>query len=126
MNSDNCILLISSFIKSQFSYFLLIWMFCNQKSMKKFNTIQERYLRLLKNNYKVNYEGLCNLTNKIFKHQWYLNSLMTVVCKCLNRVSPSIMNDILTVSKHHYNTRHYNLFVIDGPKTDRYGQNSIL
>ena len=69
MNSDKCALLIKSFIKSQFSYFPLIWMFCNQKSMKKVNTIQERYLRLLKNNYKVNYEGLRNLTNKIFKHQ---------------------------------------------------------
>ena len=50
---------------------------------------------------------------------------MTEVYKRLNRLSPDIMNDILVVSKHRYNTRHYNLFVTDRPKTDRYGRNSI-
>ena len=35
------------------------------------------------------------------------------------------MNDTLAVSKHRYNTRNYNLFVTDRPKTDRYGRNSI-
>ena len=50
---------------------------------------------------------------------------MTEVYKRLNRLSPDIMNDILVVSKHRYNTRHYNLFVTDRPKTDRYDRNSI-
>ena len=49
---------------------------------------------------------------------------MTEVYKCLNRLSPDIMN-ILAVSNHRYDTRYYNLFVTDWPKTDRYGQNSI-
>ena len=40
-------------------------------------------------------------------------------------ISLDIINDTLAVSKHQYNTRHYNLFVTDRPKTDRYGQNSI-
>ena len=44
--------------------------------------------------------------------------------KILNGLSPD-MNDVLPVSKHRYNTRHYNLFVTDRPKTDRYGRNSI-
>ena len=41
--------------------------------------------------------------------------------------SPGIMNNILALgaSKHRYNTRHYNLFVTNRPKTDRYGRNSI-
>ena len=47
MNSDKCILLINSFIKSHFSYCPLIWMFCNRKSMKKINKMQERYLSLM-------------------------------------------------------------------------------
>ena len=50
---------------------------------------------------------------------------MTEVYKCLNRLSSDNVNDVLAVSKHRYNTRHYNLFVNDQPKTDRYGQNSI-
>ena len=47
MNSDKCTLLINSFIKSHFSYCPLIWMFCNRKSMKKINKMQERYLSLM-------------------------------------------------------------------------------
>ena len=50
---------------------------------------------------------------------------MNEVCKRLNVLSPDIKNDILAVSKHQYNTRHYNLFVTGRPKTDRYGRNSI-
>ena len=50
---------------------------------------------------------------------------MTEIYKYLNEISPDIMNDTLAASKDHYNTRHYNIFVTDQPKTDRYGQNSI-
>ena len=125
MNSDKCTLLINSFIKSHFSYCRLIWMFCNRNSMKKVNKIQEGYLHLMTNNYELSYEELLDLTNEISPHQLCLNSLMTQVYKCLNGTSLDIMNDIFAVSKHQYNTRHYNLFVTDRPKSDRYGRNSI-
>ena len=115
MNSDKYDLLINSVIKSHFSYSPLIWMFFNRKSLQKFNKIQERYLRLMTNNYQLSYEDLLDLTNEISPHQRCLNSLMTKVYKCLNGISPDIMNDTLAVSKHRYNTRHYS-----------YGWNSIL
>ena len=125
MNSVKYSLLINSFIKSHFSYCPLIWMFFNRKSMKQVNKLEERYLRSTTNNYELSYEELLDLINEISPHQWYLNSLMTKVRKCLNGISLDIMNDILAVSKHKCNTRHYNLFVTDRPKTDRYGRNSI-
>ena len=104
MNSDKCNLLVDSFIKSHFSYFPLIQVFCNQKSMKKVSKIQERYLRLMTNNQGLSYEELLNLSNEIPLHQRCLNSLMTEIYKCLNGISPDIMKDILAVSKHQYNT----------------------
>ena len=61
MNSDKCSLLINSFIKSHFSYFPFIWMFCNRKSMKKVNKIIGRYLRLMINNYELYYKELLDL-----------------------------------------------------------------
>ena len=93
--------------------------------MKKVNKIQERYLRLMTNNCDLSYEELLNLTNEISPHQRCLNSQMSEVCKCLNGLLPDIMNDILAVSKHRYNTQHYSLFVTDRPKTDRYGRNPV-
>ena len=125
MNSDKCNLNINSFIKPHFSYCSLIWMFCNRKSMKKVNKIQERYLRLMTNTYELSYEELLHLTNEIYPHQRCSNSPMTEVYKCLNGILPDIMNDTLAVSKHQCNTRHLILFVTDRPKTDRYGRNSI-
>ena len=76
-------------------------------------------------NYELSYEELLDLTNEISPHPRCLNSLMTEVYKRLHALSPDIMNDILPVSKHQYNNRHYNLFVTGRSKTDRYGRNSI-
>ena len=89
--------------------FRFFWMFCNPKSMKKVNKIQERYLRLMTNNYELSHKELLDLTYEISPHQRCLNSLMTEVYKCLNGISADIMNDTLAVSKHRYNTQHYNL-----------------
>ena len=91
--------------------------------MKKASKIQERYLRLVTYNYELNYKELVDLTTEISLQQRCLNSLMTEVYKRLNELSPDIMNDILAVSKHQYNTRHYNLFVTGRAKTDRYCRN---
>ena len=68
--------------------------------MKKVNKIQQRYLRLMTNNYELSYEELLDLTNEISRHQRCLNSLMTELYKCLNELPPDIMNNTLAVSKH--------------------------
>ena len=117
---------IRKVIKFHFSYCRLIWMFCNQKIMRKVNKIQERYLRLMANNCELSCEELLDLTNDISPQQQCLNSLMTEVYRCQNWLSPDIMNHVLSVSKHRCSSRHYNLFVTDQPKTDRFDQNSIL
>ena len=78
-----------------------------------------------KNIKKVNKDELLDLINEISLHQRCLNSLTTEVYKCLNGLSLDIMNDVIVVLKSRYNTRHYNLFVTDRPKTDTYGRNSI-
>ena len=75
--SAKCSLLTNYFIKSHFSYFPLIWMFCNWKNIKKVNKIKERYLHLMTNNCKLNYEELLEIP----PHQRFLNSQMTEVYK---------------------------------------------
>ena len=54
-------------------------MFCNRKSMKKVNKIQERYLRLMANNYEISYEEVLDLTNELSLPQRCSNSLMRVI-----------------------------------------------
>ena len=79
MNSDKCTLLINSCIKSLLSYYPLISMFRNRKSMKKVNKIEKRYLHLMTNKYELSYEEILDLTNEISPHQRCLNSLITDV-----------------------------------------------
>ena len=61
----------------------------------------------------------------ISPHRKCLTSFITEVYNRLNGLAPDIMDNLLTVLKKWYSTRHYNLFMIDRPKTDKYGQNLI-
>ena len=76
-------------------------------------------------NHELSKEELLDLTNEIFPRQRCLSSLMIEVCKNLNGFSFDVMNAVFTVLKHGDNIQHYNLFMTDRPKTDRYGQTSI-
>ena len=51
------------------------------------------------NNYKLSYDELLDWADEISLHQRSLNSLMVEAYKYLNRLSPDIMNDVLTVSE---------------------------
>ena len=86
-------------------------MFCNCKSIKKVNKMQERYVRLLTNNSELSYEELIDLTDEISQHQRCLKFLMAEVYKCVNRLLTNFMNDVLTISKHGYNALQHNFFV---------------
>ena len=74
-----------------------------------------RTLFMINDKLLLSYDKLLDLTNKTSWHQQCLNSLMTEVYKCLNGLSPDILNDGLADLKHWYNTCHYNLFVTDWP-----------
>ena len=51
LTPDQKILLLNSVVKSQFSYFPLIWMFTSQYVKNASNSIHEQALRLIYNNY---------------------------------------------------------------------------
>ena len=54
-------LLFNSFIKSQFNYCPLIWMFCSRKQNRKINSIHERALRIIYQNHTSSYCDLLQL-----------------------------------------------------------------
>ena len=125
MSVDKLSLLINSFIRSQFSYCPLIWMFCNRTSMNKINRIQERCLRLILNDYTTESSDLFLFSNEISTHQRCINFLMVEVYKFLNGLSPDIMNEVFSVQRVTYNLRSYNIFQCDIPRSNKYGLNSI-
>ena len=66
-------------IKSQFSYWSLIWIFCWRKSNKLINKIHERSLRIVIWYKKSHFEDLRKSNNQVPVHQRNLQILMAEV-----------------------------------------------
>ena len=57
-------ILLNSFVYSNFNYCPLVWRFCSSKSLNKIEKIQERALRLLRNDFTSDYSELLNKSGK--------------------------------------------------------------
>ena len=68
--------LTSSFIKSQFNYYSLIWMFCLKKALHRWNNIRETSLRLIHQGYVRNFITLLVNANEKSIHQKCLRFLI--------------------------------------------------
>ena len=112
-------------MKSQFNYSSLIWMFCLKKALHGFNSIHERSLRPIHQDYASNFIILLVNANEKSIHQKCLEFLMIEVYKYLNGLSPQIMNDIFKFRKNIYNLRNVCLFEIQNLRTKRFGLHCI-
>ena len=95
--------LMNSFIKSQFSYCSLIWMFTFKGLNKKINRIHEKSLSLVLNDYQSMLDEMFDTLNEKTIHQQCINRLLTEVYKFLNGCSPDVMNDVFHLRQNTYN-----------------------
>ena len=86
--------IFSSFIKSQFTYCPLVCIFFIKHSIGKINSIKQRYLHLIQQNYTSDFEVLLENANEKSVHQKCIELLMIEVYKYLNGLSPDIMSYI--------------------------------
>ena len=112
-------LIMSSFIKSQFSYCPLLCMFCSRTSMNKLNNIHEKCLRLVTNDYDSNLNELLESSHELLIHKICINYLMMEVYKYLHGLSFELMTDIFTLRKNPYNIRNIRLFGSENPRSVR-------
>ena len=118
-------ILLNAFIRSQFSYSQLSWMFCSRTSNNRINRIYERCLRLIHNNYIDCYQDLLSIANDVTIHVRNLQTLMIEVFKYLKGLSPPIMNDIFSIRSETYQLRNARVFSTHNPRTVRYGTETI-
>ena len=118
-------LIMSSFIKSQFNYFPLIWIFCSRTSMNKLNNIHEKRIRLVTNDYDSNFNELLESSHELLIHKTCINYLMIEVYKYLHGLSPELMTDIFTLPKNPYNICNIRLFGSENPRSVRFGVDAI-
>ena len=84
-------LLCNAYIISQFKYCPLIWTFCSKKANIRTKKVQKRMLRLVLGDFTASLEELLEISESTTIHIQNLQSLMTEVYKCLNRINPEFM-----------------------------------
>ena len=87
-------LFFQSYIKSQFQYGPLVWMFCSRKALKSIENIQERALRLSFGDYNSTYEELLRKSGFDRVHHSHIKKVAVEMFKVMNNISPPIIRDL--------------------------------
>ena len=82
---------MNTFIKSQFSYSPLTWMFHSRKPNNRINRIHGSALRTVYNDYMTTFENLLLIDNSVSVHHKNLQVLPTEIYKIKNKIAPEIM-----------------------------------
>ena len=105
--------LLNSFVKSQFSYCPLIWMFISKGLNKKINRIHEKSLRLVLNDHRSTLDEMLDTLNEKTTHQQCIDRLLTEVYKFLNGYSLNIMNEVFHLRQKTYSLQNVHAFATD-------------
>ena len=114
-------LIFNLIIKSQFSYYPLVWMFCSRTSNSMINKLHERSLRIILNDYSSDFNILLENNNHIWSHHRNTQALLTEVFKLKSGLAPPIMESILNKRFKTYNLRNFQEFATERKRTDWYG-----
>ena len=104
---------MKAFIKSQFGYFTLVWMFHCRALNNKINRLHERGLRLVYKDVNLSFQQLLDNDGSVTIHQRNLQKLATEMYKLKNNLSPVVMKSILPECKNPYKLRSENPFQTD-------------
>ena len=110
---------------SHFSYGPLIWMFCFKITTKNINSVHERSLHIILNDYESPYSLSLEEAHQETFLQRCINSLLIEVYKDLNGHSPDIMNDIFKLRENMYNHQNFHIFQTEKPCSLKYGIDAI-
>ena len=77
-------LIFNSMIKSHFSYYPLVWMFCLKTSNNVVNKLHERSIRIILNDYISDFNILLENKNDICNHHRNIQALLTEAFKMKN------------------------------------------
>ena len=103
LTEDQKLLLLNSVVKSQFSYCPLIWMFTSRYLNNALNSIHERALRLIYNDYELPFDRILEDNKQKSIHQKNIESLAIQIYKFQAGLTPLIMSDLVVTRKNNYN-----------------------
>ena len=126
MNTKKRRILMNAFIKSQFSYCPLVWMFHSRTMNNRINKLHEKALRLVyTNKSNVSFEDLLKEDKSVKLHQRNLQILATEIYKVRNNLGPEIMTDIFRFVQKPYDLRNDSILQRQVNRTVYFGTESV-
>ena len=91
MDTDRIVLMMNTFVMSQFSYCPLIWMFHDRHINNKVNKIHERAVRIACKDSHSGFESLLERNNSVSRHQRNLQLLLVEIFETKENLNPSFV-----------------------------------
>ena len=113
-------LLMDAFIKPQFNYCPLVWMFHDRRANTKLNKVRERALQIASKD-----SGNNSVNKSLTIHQRNLQLLMIEIFKTKNNLTPTFMKDIFAVKNSYCSLRNQNHLQLPKVRTTIYGTENI-
>ena len=93
-------ILMSSFIKSQFCFCPLVWMFCHSRVLNnRINRIHERGLRIVYEDYTSSFKDLLEKDESVTVHHRNVQLVAVEMFKVKNGLCPVIMKDLFQLNE---------------------------
>ena len=125
LTPDQKSLLLKSVVKSQFSYCPLIWMFTSRYLNNVLNSIHERALRLIYNDYELPFGKILEGNKQKSIHQKNIESLAIEIYKFQAGLTPPIMCDLFVTRENNYNLRYFQELESSLKRTVNFGTETI-
>jgi len=126
LDKDKLRALMNAFIKSQFNYCSLIWMFHSRTLNNKINRLHERALRIVYKDYNSTFKELLQLDNSFTIHEMNLQKLATEMYKIKNQLSPTLVQGLFTDYDNSYGLRNQRCWATNKVNTVNNGTETFL
>ena len=130
MKKNEKMVLMKSFILSNFNYCPLVWHFCSKTDTDRMERIQKRVLRMVLDDYESDYEALLQKANMSTLRIVRIKTLATEIFKTFHSLNPIYINEILQINpstarnlriKNKLVTHRYNSITYDKTVDPQYG-----
>ena len=125
LTKDKLRITMSTFVKSQFNYCPLVWMFHGRILNNKINKLHERALGIVYSEENLTFEQLLARDDSITVHQRNLTKLCIEMFKVKNGLSPQPIQELFSTQPNTYSLRNNRIWEVPSVRTVSYGIETI-
>ena len=115
-----------SFIKANFNYCPMVWMFCGKTNLNKLEKLQERALAVVYGDNSLDYDDMLQRSCQLRIRINLIRLVAIEMFKCTKGINPAYMNDMFIDKESKYNLRDQSRLLQPKFNTKRYGYRSFM